>query len=341
MWLAQRGFYVKWSQLLLPTLFATVWHTNYHSVNAEVVAAFVVPHGGVALDPSHTNFTNSTDQQLADALHENLMNLSQDVADQNPDIIFFSTPHGISDMDRFLIYLNEKAAGVTYADHCQSKNCAFNLNISLAANESLNLVHHLKKSHRVSGVSTFGPPAGSSSPRIRLTSDSADQSFDQTAIPLRWGEIIPLYFIPKNQNRKFIILSHPSRRYSHSESMIPELLHLGRSLYLRLSHLKERVAVIISADLAHTHQKDGPYGYSPSAQPFDDAVGTWLKTLDATSLLQTAAGYVNEALSCGYTGLVMLHGMLSEGGLKRWTPKLLINGHPTYFGMALASMKRS
>ena len=122
--------------------------------------------------------------------------------------------------------------------------------------------------------------------------------------------------------------------------MIPELLHLGRSLYLRLHHLKQRVAVIISADLAHTHQKDGPYGYSTSAQPFDDAVGVWLKTLDPTALLETAAGYVNEALSCGYTGLVMLHGMLSEGGLKRWTPKLLINAHPTYYGMALASMKR-
>lgn len=331
-----------WNCLSPVASFAAVIILFYQQVTAEVIAAYVIPHGGLALDPSHTNFTNSTDQQLAQALHENLVKLCQDVAEQKPDIIFLSTPHGIMDLDRFLIYLNSEAAGVAYADNCdKARNCSVSLNISLAANESLNLVHYLKKSHKVSGISGFGPPAGSSAPKIRLPSEGADDSFDQTAIPLRWGEIIPLYFIPQVQTRKFIILSHPSRRYNHSETMIPELLHLGRSLYLRLHHLKQRVAVIISADLAHTHQKDGPYGYSTSTQPFDDAVGVWLKTLDPTALLETAAGYVNEALSCGYTGLVMLHGMLSEGGLKRWTTKLLINAHPTYYGMALASMKFS
>lgn len=37
--------------------------------------------------------------------------------------------------------------------------------------------------------------------------------------------------------------------------------------------LQERVVVVISADLAHTHSADGPYGYSPAAQPFDRACG--------------------------------------------------------------------
>lgn len=36
----------------------------------------------------------------------------------------------------------------------------------------------------------------------------------------------------------------------------------------------QRIAVIISADLAHTHSPDGPYGYSNASQPFDD-VGTF------------------------------------------------------------------
>ncbi|GAU90380.1 hypothetical protein RvY_02802 [Ramazzottius varieornatus] len=304
-----------------------------------IVAAYVLPHGGLALDPSHTEFTSSTDQQLAQSLHDSLILSSQDVAEQNPDIIFLSTPHGFLDVDRFLVYLNHKAAGLASPDNCKdAKNGSVDLSITLAAKESLDLVQHLKKSHKVSGISVFGPPAGSSSPQIRL---SADQSFDQTAMPLRWGEVIPLYFIPKMQDRRTIILSHPSRRYDHPETMIPELLHLGRSLFLQLDRLKERVVVIISADLAHTHQKDGPYGYSPSAQAFDDAIGEWLQTLEPAPLLETAATYVNEALSCGYTGLVLLHGMLSEDGLRTWKPNLLINAHPTYYGMAIASMKRS
>lgn len=120
--------------------------------------------------------------------------------------------------------------------------------------------------------------------------------------------------------------------------MIPELLHLGRSLYLHLQRMKQKIVVVISADLAHTHLTNGPYGFSPAAQPFDDAVGVWLQTLDATALLETAGNLVGEALSCGFPGLVILHGMLSEGGLKQWISRMLINGHPTYYGMAVASL---
>ena len=111
--------------------------------------------------------------------------------------------------------------------------------------------------------------------------------------------------------------------------------------------LSSRVAMVISGDMAHTHQSTGPYGYSNASQPFDDvsvntvqskafqfsvawkqgciiiidcnsqvvflpqAVGEWASTLNSTALLETAAGFVDSALSCGYTGLVMLHGFLS------------------------------
>lgn len=102
-------------------------------------------------------------------------------------------------------------------------------------------------------------------------------------------------------------------------------------MFAILEPLKERVAVIISADLAHTHLASGPYGYSNASQPFDDVrallhstafahppphihnscsvVGCW-NLGNSPSLLTSAAGYVDWALSCRYTGLVMLHGLL-------------------------------
>ena len=40
------------------------------------------------------------------------------------------------------------------------------------------------------------------------------------------------------------------------------------------------------------------------------AVGDWASTLNGTSLLVTAASYAERAESCGYTGLVMLHGLM-------------------------------
>ena len=33
--------------------------------------------------------------------------------------------------------------------------------------------------------------------------------------------------------------------------------------------MQERVVVVISADLAHTHLSSGPYGYSNASEPFD------------------------------------------------------------------------
>ena len=35
------------------------------------------------------------------------------------------------------------------------------------------------------------------------------------------------------------------------------------------SEMTERVVVVISADLAHTHLSSGPYGYSNASEPFD------------------------------------------------------------------------
>ena len=90
--------------------------------------------------------------------------------------------------------------------------------------------------------------------------------------PLKWGEVIPLHFITPHlpSHSQVMVISQPNRRYNDSVQMIPELTNLGTHLYELLHLLKERVVVIISADLAHTHLSSGPYGYSNASQPFDD-----------------------------------------------------------------------
>lgn len=92
--------------------------------------------------------------------------------------------------------------------------------------------------------------------------------------------------------------------------MVPELTRIGGEVYKWLETRPERIAVVVSADLAHTFREDGPYGYTPAAVPFDRAIGAWASELDQDALLVEAASLVDEALSCGYTGLVLLNGML-------------------------------
>ena len=126
--------------------------------------------------------------------------------------------------------------------------------------------------------------------------------------------------------------------------MVPELLKVGQLVgkYLE-TNVRERVLVVISSDLAHTHSASGPYGFSNASEPFDEAIGRWISDpkKHANSLLRTAKDLENRALSCGFTGLVMLHGMLFEGEddpRPKWTTSLLANAHPTYYGMAVGSM---
>ena len=129
--------------------------------------------------------------------------------------------------------------------------------------------------------------------------------------------------------------------------MTDELLALGAALGEQLEAMPQRVAVLVSSDLAHTHLASGPYGYSASAEPFDEAIGAWASTLADAPLLESARSLVADALSCGYTGLVMLHGLLTRSvafGRDRWRPMRagpFALAHPTYYGMLVAGFERA
>ena len=174
---------------------------------------------------------------------------------------------------------------------------------------------------------------------------------DSEPAALRWGEVVPLLLAVPEATRKrsrLLVWSQPLRRYTQSPAMVPELLRVGGILRKWIDGLPERVVVIISSDLAHTHLASGPYGFSNASEPFDRSVGHWAKDPlgNADALLVTARNLEDRAMSCGFTGLVMLHGMLfgSSGRAGRapgWDSQLLANGHPTYYGMAVVQIANS
>ncbi|XP_046565316.1 LOW QUALITY PROTEIN: uncharacterized protein LOC124274030 [Haliotis rubra] len=317
-----RIHYSKYLNLL--TILVTVTGGGFE-VTCKLLAGYVMPHGGIALDPTHFNTTNTTSRAEAWELHKACVAVGQQIDEIAPDLIFLSTPHGISDLRNFGFYLNPEAQGGADTDNCQCPPCCYNVSVGLDVNVSQRLVGKFGYDRNVSGISGYGPPGQSSEP-----------------FPLRWGEVIPLHFVggPGLSRTRVVILSQPSRRYTEQVAMIPELLKLGSDLYTYLEGLSERVVMIISADLAHTHLADGPYGYSNTSEPFDLAVGEWAGSLDEHALLVTASQLVDRALSCGYTGLVMMHGVFSAGGLSSWQPDLLVNHHPSYYGMMVASITR-
>ena len=73
---------------------------------------------------------------------------------------------------------------------------------------------------------------------------------DGEAIPLRWGEVIPLSFLQHgllDAGTRVVVWSMPTRRYVASGApMTDELLRVGRAVASYLEKLPQRVAVVIS-----------------------------------------------------------------------------------------------
>ena len=303
----------------------------FPAVRAEIVGALVIPHGDFSYAPELLPH-NSKSRAAAEKVHSAAISLAKMVSELNPDVIFLSTPHGTELSNDFATYLNSNGSGfAAIGSDLHNKSRPPNNvpltphEISLSPNISLDLTNYLRSlGQNVSGIKSFA---------------------DSEPAALRWGEVVPLLFIPEavRNSTRTIIWSQPLRRYKQSAEMVDELLQVGRLTGSFLNNkVKERVLVIISSDLAHTHLASGPYGYSNASEPFDLAISQWLENpyRNSDALLHTARNLEDRALSCGFTGLVLLHGMLFEGP-GHWDTKLLANEHPTYYGMAVGTVTKA
>eukprot|EP00668_Euglena_longa_P002837 GGOE01003318.1.p1 GENE.GGOE01003318.1~~GGOE01003318.1.p1 ORF type:complete len:370 (-),score=68.55 GGOE01003318.1:35-1144(-) len=291
------------------------------SCQGTVVFTGVLPHGDFAYDPSLVHNLNGSLE-----IHRAALRFAEMLSATAPEVLLLSTPHGLSSSQEFLLYSNSEGKGFAAIGRDLHDPSIvpydIRLDLHLGANLTKQLLVSLKKAAvpNVALLSAFG---------------NADP------IPLGWGEVVPLGLLQRtlDLNRtQLLILTQPSRRSTAPVAMIPELHQLGAALFDTLHGWPQRVAVVISGDLAHTHLASGPYGYSPAAAPFDAACGMWTQTLESQHLTVRAAELVQRALSCGFTGMVMLDGMLQRSQTLRWWPCLLARAHPTYYGMLVAAM---
>jgi hypothetical protein len=130
-------------------------------------------------------------------------------------------------------------------------------------------------------------------------------------------------------------------------------LKLGGDIGGWLEALPERVVFLSSGDESYCHgnsrcptRADGmPNSHylnpsynepQPGAVPFDAAVTEWLTTLSAEALHGRATEALPQALSCGFDGKILLHGMFGgtegkDGDVSRWLPSCVYYGRPVYY----------
>lgn len=283
-----------------------------------LVGSFIMPHGALALSKTDPSVPPS-----AYKLHDACMTAAKQINDLHPDYIFLTTPHGVSLSEDYVIYGNSKASGTA---EWAGQWGEYKVDVNIASDVSQNLCDHLTSTHK-------------NDARFQMVTSYAPSE----NIVLRWGEVIPIWFIQQQSDKtadapEFIFFSMPRKRLTKEVDMIPELFQIGKSLKDFFAEMKERVVVVISADLAHTHNhsvqgQPTPFGLNDNAEVMDSTLEKWAKTLDTSLLHVEAAKYVDTYV-CGFTGFVTLSGIITNA---TFTPQFLAREHPTYYGMMVVS----
>lgn len=141
------------------SLFHFVLCVNYIVISyAWIQNAYILPHGGIALDPNNFNTTNHTAKEEALKLNKACKLVGHNIADTDPDIVLLSTPHGVADLNNFAFYLNPTGEGEADTDNCKCPPCCYRVNVTLDCQIAKDIVEKLGKHKNITGFSGFGPP---------------------------------------------------------------------------------------------------------------------------------------------------------------------------------------
>ena len=232
-----------------------------------IKGAFILPHGSLILDPSVEDIGKT-----AEILHSGMKEVASIIKKVSPDLCLLITPHGLSHSTDYCFYDNQSASGTA---EWEDKYSDFFIKVSIDDKFTNLLMNFLQERNNLVGsITAFikGVPT-----------------------PLRWGEVVPLWFL-KEITCSYQIMSIPTRRYTQAKEMIPELQKIGKDIQEYLSNIEKDVIIIISADLAHTHLHSGPYGFHEDAEIFDSLVEKWVLQLKTSILTEEALPLLDNAV---------------------------------------------
>ena len=141
-------------------------------------------------------------------------------------------------------------------------------------------------------------------------------------IPLDWGTSIPLEFF---QYVEKIVLISPARKISREK-----LVMFGKIIAETADNYMNRVGIIISADQAHAHDKNGPYGFSEFAKIYDNYVINAFKNNRIDEILNISDDVIENAKPDSFWQILILIGILA---VKKFVVEEIKYACPTYFGM--------
>lgn len=265
-----------------------------------LTAAALMPHGSQAVpelqDPEWARFRRVT---------EGLQGAAATLAAYPAVTAIVLTPHGIRADNQITISVSENVRGVLGEEH-QLLEEIFPVDQPLA-----------------DAIAAHAEANGLATARLAYGASSGPYS----QLPLDWGAQVPLHFLAQHAPALKTVVMTPSRVWP-----LTQLFLLGETLAATLASWSEPVWLIASADMAHAHDAQGPYGFDPAAAEFDQWFQAVVARQDWDALLAVDMDWVQRAKPDALWQMVILAGALGD----RFAAHTLSYACPTYFGMMSA-----
>ena len=261
------------------------------------VFACIAPHGGEIIP----ELKGSNPNRMS-VTRNSLITIGEGMEKANPDVLIVLTPHGTRINGQFSISDSERMEGKV-----EENDSSF----MMMRDVDRELAKCIAEEATLAGI-----PAG--------TINYGTTSGPISCLPLDWGAIVPLRFMPDIP----IVVITPSRDISYETH-----LEFGRVLGKVVQASKKRVGLIASCDWSHAHDESGPYGYDPAAKMLDEEVVTLMTQNQLEKMVEFDPDFVEAAKPDGIWQTLILAGAIPKEGRKI---EFLSYEAPTYFGLICA-----
>ena len=269
-----------------------------------IVFAAIAPHGTMAIPEA----VSPERALVARATQEAMLDLGRRFDAARPDSVVVFTPHNVHVEGMMAVVEAGSLAGdlsMWGAPH-----------VALESPVDRELAGAVKSAIRSAGIPVAGISFGANDP-------------DRARHPMDWAALVPLWFFGGRSDPQVpAVVVSPARDLGPDEHV-----RAGAAVADAAAASGRRVAVIASADHGHGHLADGPYGFRPESQVFDDRVVDAVRTRNLHALRDLDRELVRSAAADSWWQMLMLLGAVGD----RWQPELLSYEHPTYFGMLCAA----
>jgi len=264
--------------------------------------ACIVPHGAEAIPQLAGSKLESFSETT-----RGMRLISEMMRKQRIDTVVIATPHNLRLRRKIGVILTEFAEGTL-----RNQNASIQIHVRCDRALAEDILQRAENARLPAVGVNYGTSEGEAS-----------------CMPMDWGTLIPLWFFRCHMGMPKMVIVTPSR-----EIPLQNLVRFGSVIAEASEKRKERVAFVASADQAHTHSKEGPYGFHQDSAKFDQLVVDAVRENKVESILKLDQRLVENAKPDSIWQMSILVGVLKRVPMEG---RVVSYQAPTYFGMICAA----